>query len=158
MKPAGLIAREDAVRKPPHGCPCNRCGGVCCMVTLCAIALALLLVTGAAHAGECPDGTDGCDNEASPASLWEGSWQDCYSHNLPERPACVGRPCEGNWPGPKDQCGPKAQSPRWLARTEAQRERCRRHISKDGATYKQIIRFDRCMQRYRKRNNLGGRR
>src|SRR5262245_1894866 len=56
------------------------------------------------------------------ANSWKGAWQDCESHNFPDRPACVGRPCEGNWPGPEDQCGPKAQSPRWLARTERQRE------------------------------------
>jgi hypothetical protein len=60
------------------------------------------------------------------AEYWKGAWQDCESHNLPERPACVGRPCDQeNWPGPEDQCSPKAQSPRWLVRTERQRERCR---------------------------------
>jgi hypothetical protein len=45
-------------------------------------------------------------------------WQDCSSHNIPGRGACVGRPCEGNWPGPSDQCSAKAQSNRWLKRAE----------------------------------------
>jgi len=85
---------------------------------------------------------------------WKGAWQDCSSHNIPGRGACVGRPCEGNWPGPSDQCSAKAQSNRWLKRAEKQRERCRRYLD-DTPTYKQIIRFDRCMQAWRKRNRLG---
>src|SRR5262245_21303900 len=86
---------------------------------------------------------------------WQGSWQDCYSHNFPDRPACVGRGCEGNWPGPKDQCSPKAQSPRWLKRAEAQRDRCRHKYFRREVTYKGINRYERCMQRFRDRHKLG---
>jgi hypothetical protein len=85
---------------------------------------------------------------------WKGAWQDCFSHNFPGRGACVARSCEGNWPGPSDQCSAKAQSSRWLKRAERQRERCRRSLD-DPPTYKQIIRFDRCMQAWRQRNRLG---
>ena len=103
---------------------------------------ALLLATGTAHAAK------------DAWKEWKGDWQDCFSHNIPERGACVGRSCEGNWPGPSDQCSAKAQSNRWLKLAEKQRERCRRYLD-DPPTYKQIIRFDRCMQAWRKRNRLG---
>jgi len=112
MKPAGLIAREDAVRKPPHGSPCNRCGGVCCMVTLCAIALALLLVTGAAHAGECPDGTDGCDNEASPASLWgKALGKTAILTTYPNAPHASDAPAKETGQGLKTSAVPKHNHP-----------------------------------------------
>lgn len=35
-----MIRRDIAARKPPHGSPCNGCG-VCCLVTLCDIGLAV---------------------------------------------------------------------------------------------------------------------
>jgi|SRR6516162_8260542 hypothetical protein len=105
---------------------------------------ALFLAAGTAHAHA----------ESSAIDEWKDAWQDCSSHNIPGRGACVGRPCEGNWPGPSDQCSAKAQSNRWLKRAEKQRERCRRYLD-DTPTYKQIIRFDRCMQAWRKRNRLG---
>ena len=49
MKPAGLIPREDAVRKPAHGAPCNRCG-VCCMLTRCQLGAHLF----GGEMGRCP--------------------------------------------------------------------------------------------------------
>jgi len=85
---------------------------------------ALLPATGTGHAAE------------------PGTWEDCFSHNLPERPTCVWRSCEGNWPGPKDQCSPKAQTPRWLARTTAQEKRCRAKTLSGEVTFKRIIRFE----------------
>jgi hypothetical protein len=111
----------------------------------CVIVLAVVLVgLPTAQAADKPSAID----------EWKGAWQDCSSHNFPGRGACVGRPCEGNWPGPSDQCSAKAQSNRWLKRGEKQRERCRRYLD-DTPTYKQIIRFDGCMQAWRKRNRLG---
>jgi len=84
-----------------------------------------------------------------------GEWEDCSSHNLPERPACVGRPCnDANWLGPENQCSPKALSPKWLARTDVQSKPCS-HKYLRPFTFKGVIRYDRCMERFRNRHKLG---
>src|SRR5262245_2155550 len=93
----------------------------------------LFLATGTAHADAIED--------ANAANV-EGQWEDCSSHNIPGRGTCVGRACTGNWPGPYDQCSPKAQSPRWLARTEAQSKRCARKHLRLEVTYKRIIHYN----------------
>ena len=60
MKPAAMIRRDIAARKPPHGAACNRCG-VCCLVTLCDIGRAVFQ----RDAGPCP------------ALRWEGTQSSC---------------------------------------------------------------------------------
>jgi len=60
MKPAALIPRDIAQRKPPHGAACNRCG-VCCLVTLCEIGRAV----------------HGRDRGPCPSLRWEGAESSC---------------------------------------------------------------------------------
>jgi hypothetical protein len=60
MKPAAMIRRDIASRKPPHGAACNRCG-VCCLVTLCEIGRAVY----------------GRDRGPCPALRWDGPDSAC---------------------------------------------------------------------------------
>jgi hypothetical protein len=148
-QPRRLQPRQRGRRRRPRGMPpstsapnfCRAKTGEQMKKLLLSGIAALLLATGAAQADNAID-------------EWKGAWQDCSSHNIPGRGVCVGRSCEGSWPGPSDQCSAKAQSDRWLKRAEKQRKRCRRYLD-DTPTYKQIIRFDHCMQTWRKRNRLG---
>jgi len=60
MRPAALIPRDIAARKPPHGSACNRCG-VCCLVTLCDIGRAV----------------HGRDRGPCPSLRWDGPLSSC---------------------------------------------------------------------------------
>src|SRR5215469_9702701 len=60
MKPAAMIRRDIAERKPPHGSACNRCG-VCCLVTVCELGQA---VHGRAQ-GPCP------------SLIWQANYSGC---------------------------------------------------------------------------------
>jgi len=63
------VPRHVAVRKPPHGAPCNRCG-LCCFMSLCALGEKVF--NRPPLPGPCPglvkdgDGTYACDVARNP--------------------------------------------------------------------------------------------